>query len=203
MKYPANSGFLWPGRSSTGMDPFVSSHTRPCGHFKCCTKKKKNNKQRLETDKHGFRTAKHRKVELTLFRVLCLFMAIARTLRKSHTATKNADSSGHRPNFPTLCFGVSLPTDHPEVSLLIDALCPLFRSRRFSRAQLFVWSSRQNKQRKVFWTLWRRFKDKILSLATHPRAHIETPIYIYIYIYIYIDAHYRATPVWSHATSRG
>ena len=48
-----------------------------------------------------------------------------RTQQKSHTATKNADSSGHCLNFSTLSFGVSLPTDRPGVSILTDSL-PLF-----------------------------------------------------------------------------
>ena len=85
---------------------------------------------------------------------------------------------------------------YPWLTLFI-----LFRSRRFSQAQLFVWSSRPSRQRKkIFWTLRRCFKDagdKIPSLATHPRTHIETHthnhIYIYIYIYIYMNAHYHVT----------
>ena len=48
-------------------------------------------------------------------------MAIARTLRKSYTAAKNADSSGLPPNFPTPCFGVSLLTSAiSDPSLLTD-----------------------------------------------------------------------------------
>ena len=121
-------------------------------------------------------------------------------------------------SFPTDCFEVSLQTDHYGVSLLTNwlsapdwplrgllpnwlTLCsgltnvlrPLFRSRRFSRAQLFVWSSRQNRLRKVVWTFWRRFNDawdKIPSTAinpwTHTKTHSYTSTYIYIYIYIYI-----------------
>ena len=60
----------------------------------------------------------------------------------------------------------------------------LFRSHRFSWTQLFVWSSHLYRQRKVFWTLRRRFKDvgdKIPSMATHPRTHRETHTYISIY----------------------
>ena len=34
-------------------------------------------------------------------------MAIAITQRKSYTATKNAESSGHCPNFPTHCSGLA------------------------------------------------------------------------------------------------
>ena len=58
-------------------------------------------------------------VKLALLSIpVYLCVAIMKTQQKSHTATKNADSSGHCPNFSTPCFGVSLPTDHPEVSLL-------------------------------------------------------------------------------------
>ena len=38
----------------------------------------------------------------------------------SHAATKNAGVSGHRPNFPTSCIGVLLPTDRHGVLLLED-----------------------------------------------------------------------------------
>ena len=71
--------FSWPGPSSSGVDPVVSSHTRQCGHFTGCTKinkeikknktkqnktnkRKPNNRGRKEeTGKRGFTTAKLRK----------------------------------------------------------------------------------------------------------------------------------------------
>ena len=98
---------------------------------------------------------------------------------------------GLTPNWLILCFR------------LTDVLHPLFRARMFSRAQLFMWSSRQNRQKKkkkVFWTLQCRFKDigdKIPSLATYLRTHTQThtnkSIYIYIYIYTYTYATYGIT----------
>ena len=59
MKQYPNSEFCWFSHSSSGVHPVVSSHTRPCGHFKGCTKSFKKNKRRVEgrTDKQGFRTA--------------------------------------------------------------------------------------------------------------------------------------------------
>ena len=143
-------------------------------------------------------------------------MAIARIQRKSHTATKYADSSLHRLHCFVLtpCSGVSLPTDRLGVSLLtlnapllrtdcfsaphwLTSFVLLLQTRRFSRVQFPVWSPHQYRPRKVFWTLRRRFKDvgdKISSLATHPRTHRDPHIIIHINIHTYINAHYRATP---------
>ena len=73
----------------------------------------------------------------------------------------------------------------PEV--LTSFVLP-FRSHRFLRAQLFVWFSRQNRQRKVVYTLLCRFKDvgdKIPSLINHPWTHGETHTYLSIYLSIY------------------
>ena len=59
-------------RSSSGRDPVVNSHTQPCGHFTGYTKNKKQNtkkKQKAEErNKHGFRTAKLRKVKSCTFK---------------------------------------------------------------------------------------------------------------------------------------
>ena len=59
-----------------------------------------------------------------------------------------------------------------------------FQSRRFLQAQIFVWSSRQNRQRKVFYTLRRRFKDAGYNFAGNPQ-HTETHPLTSIYLYIY------------------
>ena len=45
-----SEGFCWSGRSFTGVDPVVYSHTWPCGHFTSYTKKKKNSGWKEETD---------------------------------------------------------------------------------------------------------------------------------------------------------
>ena len=102
------------------MDPVVSSHTRACGNFTDCTKikiKKDNKKTKTKTNKqktnrgwkeeivkHGIRTAKRRKVKLALFSILCRFMAIAITQRKSYRANKDADSFGHRLHYSVSSF---------------------------------------------------------------------------------------------------
>ena len=96
-----------------------------------------------------------------------------------------------RVNCLTLCFRVSLLTDH--------ALRPLFRSRRFSRAQLFVQSLHQSRQKgpsrhqskmpKIRSLLWLPIHEQ------HRDSYTYIHIYIYIYIYIYIKAHYHAT-IW-------
>ena len=72
MKSHANGGFCWPSRSSSGVDSVVNSHTQPCGHFIGCTKKPENQttnrRWKEEIDKHGFRTAKLRKVKSGTFK---------------------------------------------------------------------------------------------------------------------------------------
>ena len=150
-------------------------------------------------------------------------MAIAITQRKSHSATNNEDSSGHCPNFQTPCFRVSLPTNRPGVSGLTNPLLwsltpdrqhqspnpnwPLqsltldwltlfiirFRSRRFSRTQLFVWLSRQSGQkspsRHTDAGQRCRRKDPFFgypSPNTHRLIHIHPYIYIYIYTFLLI-----------------
>ena len=206
MKSPTNGWFCWPGRSSSGVDPVVSSHTWPCGHFTGCTRnqnKKPNNKQRVEgrnrktwisnckTQEEKSGTFKHSSMFLLwLMRELCKSsMQLPKML--THLAIF----------FIVLCLDSMLQMDW-----LLQGLTPnwltlfilLFRSLK--GAQLFVWSSCQSRQRKVFWTLWHDFKDardKIPSLTTHLRKHTEIHtyifIYIYIYIYIYMNAHYCAT----------
>ena len=112
------------------------------------------------------------------------------------------------PDWPLLCSGLTaslLRTDRFSApDWLLRGLTPnwltlfilLFRSRRFSRGQLFVWPSRQSWQRKVFWTLRRCFKDagdKIPSLVTHPRTHtkihIHTPKCTHTHLCIDIPTH--------------
>ena len=91
------------------------------------------------------------------------------------------------PNW-TICSALTaslLRTDHFGISRLTLSIL-LFRFRRFLRAQFFVWSSRQSRQKKVSWTRRCRFKDagdKIPSLATHPRTHTKTHTYTSINIY--------------------
>ena len=93
-------GFCWPGRSSSGVDPIVNSHTQQCGNFTGCTKKKKK-KQTPESGRKkqtniDLELWKSGRWSLGLLSILCIFvMANAKTLWKSYTATKNADSSGH------------------------------------------------------------------------------------------------------------
>ena len=65
--------FCWFGRSLSGVNPVLNSYTRPCGHFTGCTNPKTKTKQQTEggrkkkTDKHGFKTAVHRKVKYCTF----------------------------------------------------------------------------------------------------------------------------------------
>ena len=69
MKQPTQP-VCWLGRSSSGMDPVVSYHTWPSGHFTCCTKNNKTTdggRKKKKKTKHEFRTAKRRKVKLSSF----------------------------------------------------------------------------------------------------------------------------------------
>ena len=128
-------------------------------------KKTTNRGWKEETDKHGFRTANLRKVKSGTFKhFVYICLANAKTAKIRHSYRKCWPSSS------LLCIltpfpGVSLPTDHFRVSLRTNwpsapewslrGLTPnwltlfilLFRSRRFSWAQLFEWSSRQSRQR--------------------------------------------------------
>ena len=61
MKSPTNGGFRWPGRSSSGVDPVVSSHTRPCGNFTGCTQKQKQKKKQNKKPKTKQQTEGGRK----------------------------------------------------------------------------------------------------------------------------------------------
>ena len=83
------------------------------------------------------------------------------------------------PNWPLQ--SLSLLTDWPSA---LDWLTSFFWCCKFSQAQLFVWSSHQNRPRKVFWTLQHHFKDagdKFPSLGTYLQAHTETLICIFIF----------------------
>ena len=124
---PTNVGFCWFGHSSDCLvvsTPFVNSHTWLCRHFTGCAKKQTEGGRKKQDN------CKCRKVKLALFSILCMFIAITRTLQKSYTTTKNADSSGlclHCScpglGFLTLCSRVPLPTDCFGVLLLTD-WCP-------------------------------------------------------------------------------
>ena len=66
---------------------------------------------------------------------------------------------------------------------------PYFRSRWFTQAQLFVWPSRQNRQRNISQTIWcssKMQKIKFLTLAASYNASTRVYIYIYIYTRMYI-----------------
>ena len=114
------------------------------------------------------------------------------------------------PNCPTLILPVP-STPSPRLnwptSLVLATLTYSLRSSwRFTQAQFFVWSSRQNRQRKAFQTVWHRPKDaedKVLSSATHPRIRTEshthssthTHTHTHIYIYIYMNVPYFTTTI--------
>ena len=70
--------------------------------FKSLYKKQNYGGWKEETDKHEFRSANAGKWigYFLAFIYVLMFIAIARTRRKSYTATKNADSYGHRLYFP-------------------------------------------------------------------------------------------------------
>ena len=122
--------------------------------------KKTNRGWKEETDKHGFRTVNARSKVGTL-KHSCMYLYIARTQRKSHTATKNAESFGHCLHCPvssfltarlhilsseylTLHFRVPFPTDYFVVSLLSSSFTSGLAGFSGHRS---VWSSHQYKQR--------------------------------------------------------
>ena len=124
-----------------------------------------------------------------------MFMAIVRTLQKSYTATKNADSSGHFLHCSVLmpCPRVSLPINWPSApDWLLQGLTPnwltlfvlLFRSHRFSQAQLFVWSSRQSRQRVYF--RHSSAASKMLEIRSPPWPPIHEPTQRYSHTHPYI-----------------
>ena len=140
-----------------------------------------------------------------------IFVDITRTMRKSYTATKNADSSAVvfiglcldpmlrslTPNWLKCLTACLLRTDHFEVPPLTDRLSSSFSS---SLAGFRGHSSLCGLGAKVdkgvpldTLTPVKDAEDKIPSLATHPRTHIDSHTCIYIYIYIYMNAHYRTT----------
>ena len=99
--------FVW---SFSGVDPVVNSHTQPYRHFTKKKKKKTIRGWKEETYKHWLRTAKRGKVKLTLLSILCMFMTIARTQRKSYTVTKDVVSSVIV--FTARCLRTWFNTDH-------------------------------------------------------------------------------------------
>ena len=116
-------------------------------------------------------------------------MAIAITQRKSHTATKNADSSGHRPNLPIPCFSVSFPDDLPGVSLLIDWRPSSFSSGLSGfrgHSSLCGLCANIDKERSSGLSSAASKMPEIKSPHWPPiHKHIETHTYTSIYIYIY------------------
>ena len=76
-QYPQTVDLLLLCHSSSGVDPIVSSHIQPCGHFTGCTKiSLRNNKQgwKEETDKHGFRTANTGKGSGHISILVCIYV---------------------------------------------------------------------------------------------------------------------------------
>ena len=153
MKQPTRP-FCWFGRSSSRVDPVVSSHTRPSGHFSS-----KRRKVKFETFKHSgvcyvqltrelnenpTQQPKMLTYLVIVFKTLCLHTWLHTALRKLWTHVLEPTDQ--------LCvmgLNIWLSTSKNH-SWLSNVLRTCFWSRRFTRAQLFVWSSRQNRQRKVF-----------------------------------------------------
>ena len=144
-------------------------------------RKRSNNRLKVEgRNKHGFRITKWSWHFNNLY--MYVHMAFAITQWKSHIATKNAASSGHRPNFATPCFGVSLPTDRSGVSFLTYWPSD-WRPSSFSsslagfRGHGSLCGLRAKVDKEVpldTLTPVKDAEDKIPSLATHPRTHRET-----------------------------
>ena len=100
IKIPTNGRLCWFGHSSSGVDLIVSSHNWLCGHFTGCTHPKKKQQieggRKEERGKHGFRTTNAgREVGTFKYTYMYLCEAVTWTQRKSYTATKTAESSGH------------------------------------------------------------------------------------------------------------
>ena len=112
-------GFCWFGCLSSGEDPVVSSHTCPCRHFTGGTKIKikqqteDGRKKQTNTDSEQQNTGRW-SMHFFAFCVYLLCVAITRTQKKSYTATKDADSSGHHFHCSVSSF---LTPYHPPTAL--------------------------------------------------------------------------------------
>ena len=78
----------------------------------------------------------------------------------------------------SLTAGVPLLIDQRPLSFT----APYFRSRRSTQAQHSVWSSRKNRQRKVFLTIW--FTSKMPKIIPTATLNTHRPTYIHLSIYI-------------------
>ena len=105
------------------------------------------------------------------------------------------------PDFPTLCFGVSLLTECFGVSLLTECFGVSFLtdwrpSSFFSILQVFagtaLWSSRQYRSSGHSATASEMLEIRS-PLLPPIHEHTSTHTYTSIYIYIHINAHYGAT----------
>ena len=145
---------------------------------------------------------------------VCMFMTIVRTQWKSHTATKNTDSYGHRlhcsvslfltawPQVPsseclTLRFGVSLLTDCSPLSFSSslagfrrhNSLCGLWAKIDQERSSgHFGTVSKVPQIRSPLWP------------PIHKHTKRPTHMHPYIHIYIHINALYCATEPFDHLT---
>ena len=160
-------------------------------------KKSQTTEGRRKKETH-ISNCKHRKVKLALFRILCLFMAFVRTLRKSNTATKMLTHL-------VIVLTFQLPTDRPGVSLLTDSLLlidsygvPLVTDLRPSffssghagfRGHRSLCGLRANIDKERFCG-HSTAASKMQEMRPPPwpliSEHTETHIYTSIYIYIYI-----------------
>ena len=181
--------------SSCGVDPFVSSHTRACGHFtgRTINDNKNNRRWREEKDKRLFKTAKCRNVKFGSLTFFVSYMWL--TWELSENLTQPPKMLTHLVIvFTALCLRSWLYThpptaldprlwaDWPAPRLEVESLtlCSgaslLTWPTSFHETLLFVGSSYQNRQsgssRQP--TLFKIEEDKFPSFATHRRTHIET-----------------------------
>ena len=153
---------------------------------------------------------------LWLYNNSCMYLCVAimRTQQKSYTATKKADSSGHCLHcsvfillYTALQLWVTLPTDHPGVSLLTNILRPSFGLTGFhGNSSSYGLHAEIHKERSSSsgHSSATSKMPEIRSLFGHPsmNTHRDPSIYIYIYIYTHINAHYHVTP-WASSIMDG
>ena len=161
-------GFVCFSHSSSVVDPVISSHMRPCGHFTGWTKdnNKTNKGWKKEREKHRFSTAKCRKVKLVLLTFsVCMYGYCKNSVKILHsyqrcwliwslTSPLNVfvldsipPSDCSDPMSWALNVWFSALESHPW---LTNIYCLFFWSHRFMQWPLFVWFLCQNRQRKVF-----------------------------------------------------